>query len=42
MEDVGRFAKLEGIILTPVLPKTRSGKIMRSLIKRVLNGEQSL
>ena len=42
MQDVGRFAKLEGIIITQVLPKTRSGKIMRSLIKSILNGNKNI
>ena len=37
-QDIGAFAGLYGTILTPVLPKTRSGKIMRALIKKILNG----
>ncbi len=37
--DVGTFAQLQGIIFTHALPKTRSGKIMRGLIKNILNGD---
>lgn len=37
--DVGTFAQLQGIIFANALPKTRSGKIMRGLIKSILNHE---
>lgn len=36
-KDVGVFARLEGVIVIEKLPKTRSGKIMRGLIKKIMN-----
>ena len=38
--DVGNFSKLDGIVFAKALPKTRSGKIMRGVIKKILNQEQ--
>jgi propionyl-CoA synthetase len=38
-EDVGAFAKLHGIIFMNVLPKTRSGKILRGTIKNITNDQ---
>lgn len=35
---VGAFAKLEGLIFIQRLPKTRSGKILRNLLRDVSNG----
>lgn len=35
--DVGAFAKLEGVIFVTKLPKTRSGKILRGTIKKIVN-----
>ena len=37
--DIGKFAKLEGVIFIDRLPKTRSGKIIRAIIKKILNKE---
>lgn len=36
-EKVGAFAKLEKVIFLPRLPKTRSGKILRNLLRDVSN-----
>lgn len=36
-EDVGAFAKLHGIIFMERLPKTRSGKILRGVMKNITN-----
>lgn len=38
--DVGAFARLEGIIVVERLPKTRSGKILRRIIKNIINEEE--
>ena len=35
--DVGKFAKLDGVIFIDRLPKTRSGKIIRGTIKKIVN-----
>ena len=37
-EKVGAFAKLEGIVFVNRLPKTRSGKILRNLMRDISNG----
>jgi propionyl-CoA synthetase len=34
---VGAFAKLEGVIFINKLPKTRSGKILRNLLRDISN-----
>jgi acetyl-CoA synthetase len=39
-EEVGTIARPEGIVFTPDLPKTRSGKIMRRLLESIANGEE--
>ena len=36
---IGRFAMPRAIILTPALPKTRSGKIMRRVLRKIAVGE---
>lgn len=36
-EKVGAFAKLENVIFIPRLPKTRSGKILRNLLRDISN-----
>jgi len=38
--DVGPIAKLEGCIFVQRLPKTRSGKILRGTIKKIINREE--
>jgi len=35
--DVGAFARLIGVIFMDRLPKTRSGKILRSTIRKISN-----
>ena len=37
-QKIGRFGRPKTIIFTPDLPKTRSGKIMRRLLKDVAEG----
>lgn len=37
---IGPFAAPKKIILVPDLPKTRSGKIMRRVLRKILNGEE--
>ena len=37
-EKVGAFAKLENVIFIQRLPKTRSGKILRNLLRDIANG----
>lgn len=39
--EIGAIAKPKKIIFTPELPKTRSGKIMRRLLKGIANGESA-
>jgi len=39
---VGSFAKPGDIVLTPSVPKTRSGKIMRRLLRKIACGETDL
>ena len=38
--DVGAFAKLEGVLLLNRLPKTRSGKILRGTMRKIANQEE--
>jgi acetyl-CoA synthetase len=39
--EIGRFAKPDAIRFTDALPKTRSGKIMRRLLKEIAAGSQT-
>ena len=39
---VGSFAKPDDIIVAPAVPKTRSGKIMRRLLRKIACGEKDL
>ena len=39
---IGPHARPEEIIFTPELPKTRSGKIMRRILRGVAEGEEDL
>ena len=39
-KDIGKFARPDDIRFTDVLPKTRSGKIMRRLLKALASGEE--
>ncbi|MFT3927329.1 MAG: acetate--CoA ligase [Myxococcales bacterium] len=38
-QEIGRFAKPDAIRLSEALPKTRSGKIMRRLLKEIASGQ---
>ena len=38
-KEIGSFAKPEVIHFTPELPKTRSGKIMRRILRKIANNE---
>ncbi|MFQ5478060.1 MAG: acetate--CoA ligase [Candidatus Binatia bacterium] len=40
-KEIGSFAKPDDIRFTESLPKTRSGKIMRRLLREIASGEQS-
>lgn len=40
--DVGPIARLEGVIFVQRLPKTRSGKILRGTIRKLVNGETEI
>ncbi len=40
-ERIGPIAKLEKIQFTPGLPKTRSGKIMRRILRKIASGDTS-
>jgi acetyl-CoA synthetase len=37
-KNIGSFAKPDEIVITPALPKTRSGKIMRRLLRKIAEG----
>ena len=39
--DIGAFSAPEKIHFTPALPKTRSGKIMRRILRKIAEGETS-
>jgi len=39
---VGPFARPDDIVVTPFVPKTRSGKIMRRLLRKIASGEKDL
>ena len=38
--DIGKFAKPSLLLFAPDLPKTRSGKIMRGLLKNIAEGKE--
>jgi len=40
--DVGGFAIPDDIVVTPMLPKTRSGKIMRRLLRKIATNDANL
>ncbi|MCB0318591.1 MAG: acetate--CoA ligase [Bdellovibrionales bacterium] len=39
-DQIGSIASPDKIVLVPGLPKTRSGKIMRRILRKIANGEQ--
>lgn len=41
-QKIGRFATPEKIFVVPGLPKTRSGKIIRRILRKIVAGEQDL
>lgn len=38
--DVGAFARLEGVLFLNRLPKTRSGKILRGTMRKIANEQE--
>ena len=38
-EDIGPIARLEGVLFAHILPKTKTGKIMRRMMLKIMNGE---
>jgi acetyl-CoA synthetase len=40
MKEIGNIAKLDAIRFVPGLPKTRSGKIMRRILRSIAKGEE--
>ena len=40
MKEIGNIAKLDSIRFVPGLPKTRSGKIMRRILRSIAKGEE--
>jgi propionyl-CoA synthetase len=36
-KEVGPIAKFEGLLVVQKLPKTRSGKILRGTMKKIIN-----
>jgi propionyl-CoA synthetase len=39
-EQIGAFANLKQVIIVEQLPKTRSGKILRGILRKIGRGEQ--
>lgn len=39
-KEIGNIAKLDAILFVPGLPKTRSGKIMRRILRSIAKGEE--
>ena len=38
-KEVGAFARLEGVFIIEKIPKTRSGKLLRRIVRHILNDE---
>ena len=38
-KEIGPHAKPDKILFTPALPKTRSGKIMRRILRKIAEGD---
>jgi len=38
--ELGAVAALKTAFMVPALPKTRSGKILRNLLRKIVNGEE--
>ena len=41
IEAIGRVARPDRILVVPGLPKTRSGKIMRRILRKIAEGRSS-
>jgi acetyl-CoA synthetase len=41
-KEIGALARPDDIRFTEALPKTRSGKIMRRLLRQIASGDQTL
>jgi acetyl-CoA synthetase len=41
-QEIGPFATPDSLVITPHLPKTRSGKLMRRLLRKVAAGETDI
>ncbi|MBM3579305.1 MAG: acetate--CoA ligase [Alphaproteobacteria bacterium] len=42
IKEIGAIARPEKVFVVPDLPKTRSGKIMRRVLKKIVSGEKDL
>ncbi len=40
VKEIGKFARLHGVYFVPDLPKTRSGKIMRRILRKIVAGDR--
>ena len=40
VHEIGAISRLKGVLVCNRLPKTRSGKIIRALLKNILNREE--
>ncbi len=40
IDDIGRICALKEVLIVDKLPKTRSGKIIRNLLKQIVNKDQ--
>ena len=38
-EEIGAIARLEGVLFVDILPKTKTGKNMRKVMMKIMNGE---
>jgi acetyl-CoA synthetase len=42
VKEIGALARPDDLRFTDILPKTRSGKIMRRLLRQIASGDQTL
>ena len=40
VDDIGAFSRLGGAVIVQRLPKTRSGKVLRRILRKILNKEE--
>ena len=38
-DEIGAIARLEGVLFVDILPKTKTGKNMRKVMAKIMNGE---